>query len=72
MAAWTGRVTSIFSIFSAPVAGTIPATTLRKGLALVLSGCGDGDHAAGGAVCLFCFAAMCAKTNNLAAVGSLA
>jgi hypothetical protein len=38
----------------------------------VLSGCGDWDYPAGGAVCLFCFAAMGAKPDNLAAVGALA
>jgi hypothetical protein len=56
----------------APVVGTIPATTLREGLALALSSCGDGDYPAGGAVCLLCFAAMGAKPDNLAAVGALA
>jgi hypothetical protein len=40
--------------------------------ALALSGCGDWDYPASGAVGLLCFAAMGAKTNNLAAVCPLA
>jgi hypothetical protein len=40
--------------------------------ALALSGCGDWDYPAGDAVCLLCFAAVCPKPNNLAAVGALA
>jgi hypothetical protein len=40
--------------------------------ALALSGCGDWDNPAGGAVGLLCLAAMGSKTDNLAAVGSLA
>jgi hypothetical protein len=48
---------------------TCPAVT---GQALALSSCGDGDYPAGGSVGLLGFAAMCPKTNNLAAVGALA
>jgi hypothetical protein len=51
---------------------TIPATTLREGLALALSSCGDWDNPASDTVGLLCFAAMCPKTNDLAAVGALA
>jgi hypothetical protein len=40
--------------------------------ALALSGCGDWDNPAGGAVCLLCFAAMGAKPDNLFSVCSLA
>mgnify|MGYP000346654147 CR=1 FL=1 len=47
-------------------------TTLREGLALALSSCGDGYHSAGDAVGLLGLGAMGAKTDNLAAVGSLA
>jgi hypothetical protein len=51
---------------------TIPATTLREGLALALSSCGDGDYPPGDAVGLLGFASVCPKPDNLAAVGSLA
>jgi hypothetical protein len=40
--------------------------------ALALSGCGNGDHPACGAVGLLCFAAVGSESNNLAAVGALA
>jgi hypothetical protein len=56
----------------APVVGTIPATTLREGLALALSGCCNWDYPASGAVGLLGLGAMCAKPDNLAAVGALA
>jgi hypothetical protein len=51
---------------------TIPATTLREGLALALSGCGYWDNPASYTVGLLCFCAVCAKPDNLAAVGALA
>jgi hypothetical protein len=50
----------------------VPATTLREGLALALSSCGDWDYPAGGAVCLLCFAAMGSKPDDLLSVGALA
>jgi hypothetical protein len=56
----------------APVIGTIPATTLREGLALALSSCGDWDHPAGESVGLFGFGAVGSESDNLAAVGALA
>jgi len=55
-----------------PVVGTIPATTLREGLALALSCGADRDNPACDTVGLLCFAAVCAKTNDLFAVGALA
>jgi hypothetical protein len=55
-----------------PVVGTIPATTLREGLALALSDCSDWDNPACDPVGLLCFAAVCAKTNDLFSVGALA
>jgi hypothetical protein len=54
------------------VVGTIPATTLREGLALALSGCGDGDYPAGDTVGLLGFGAVGSESDNLAAVGALA
>jgi hypothetical protein len=51
---------------------TIPATTLREGLALALSSCGDWYNPASDTVGLFGFAAMCPKTYDLAAVCPLA
>jgi hypothetical protein len=51
---------------------TIPATTLREGLALVLSSCGDWDNPASDTVGLLGFAAVCAKTNDLFSVCPLA
>jgi hypothetical protein len=56
----------------ASVVGTIPATTLREGLALALSDCGDRDNPACDTVGLLCFAAVCPESDNLAAVGALA
>jgi hypothetical protein len=52
--------------------GTIPATTLGQGLALALSGCCDWDDPASGAVGLLGLGAMCAKTNDLFSVCTLA
>jgi hypothetical protein len=51
---------------------TIPATTLREGLALALSGCGDWDNPAGDTVGLLCFAAMGSEAYDLFSVGALA
>jgi hypothetical protein len=56
----------------APVVGTIPATTLREGLALALSSCGDWDYPAGDSVGLLCFGSVGSKPDNLPAVGALA
>jgi hypothetical protein len=50
----------------------VPATTLREGLALVLSSCGDWDYPAGESVGLFGFGAMGSKPDNLPTVGALA
>jgi hypothetical protein len=55
-----------------PVVGTIPATTLREGLALALSSCGDWDYPAGQSVGLLGLGAMGSKPNDLAAVCPLA
>jgi hypothetical protein len=52
----------------APVVGTIPATTLREGLALALSSCVDGDNPAGESVGLLGFGAVGSKPYDLAAV----
>jgi hypothetical protein len=49
----------------------VPATTLRQGLALVLSSCGDWDNPACESVGLLGFGAMGAKPYDLAAVGAL-
>jgi hypothetical protein len=51
---------------------TIPATTLREGLALALSSCADRDNPACDTVGLLCFAAVGSKANDLFAVGALA
>jgi hypothetical protein len=51
---------------------TIPATTLREGLALALSSCGYWDNPACESVGLLCFAAVGSKPYDLSAVGALA
>jgi hypothetical protein len=51
---------------------TIPATTLREGLALALSCGANWDNPASDTVGLLGFAAVCAKPNNLFSVGALA
>jgi hypothetical protein len=50
----------------------VPATTLREGLALVLSSCGDWDDSAGDSVGLLGLCAVCPESNNLFSVGALA
>jgi hypothetical protein len=50
------------------VVGTIPATTLREGLALALSSCGDWDNPAGDTVGLLGLGAMGSKAYDLFAV----
>jgi hypothetical protein len=51
---------------------TIPATTLREGLALALSRGADRDNPARDTVGLLCFGSVCPESDNLAAVGALA
>jgi hypothetical protein len=51
---------------------TIPATTLREGLALALSSCGDWDYPAGESVGLLGLGSVGSESDNLAAVGALA
>jgi hypothetical protein len=51
---------------------TIPATTLREGLALALSRGADRDNPAGESVGLLGLAAVGSKANDLFAVGALA
>ncbi len=51
---------------------TVPATTLREGLALALSCGADWDNPAGYTVGLLCLGAVGSKTNDLFSVGALA
>jgi hypothetical protein len=57
---------------SAPVVGTIPATTLLEGLALALSSCCNWDNPAGDSVGLLGFGSVGSESDNLPAVGALA